>query len=1525
MKVSKTGYKKDSEVKNEKSLVVPSGWITMKEDNGEPLKKGPILGIDNLGNMTIMEPGLDYSFPGNYVYEIPVKKGGGHIVPGRYRNPEGNWLNKYAGGGDISIPNLSRGWLEKYAEGSEVPANLPWINSQGQYQEPVKTSKVLSDDDLRRIDISEISETTDTPAIRLAQQLSVQQYKDWQNRKPVAKKPVSKKQNYNARIAEYSRAEDKKVIDAYYKKYDPANEEQVKAIQTELVAKNFLPGPAAIDGKFGDKTKQAYLKYKTAERVGDLSGETEKSTCSYDGCAEYVSSVTRSYGWVLGDAWTMKNNIETNGGTVKYNIYTDPRFSRVKDIGQLKNVTETVKRNNKASADMFEVGDVVGLYNKGSNMHQTALKDGRGTYNTHVGVVTEIKDGKPIISHNIHGKLHHDSYNNLTIGWIGTPAPRIAQYKPSKQPETLKDKINIYSKELTEILAPGVDSEKIANNIKGILRKETGLGRLTPTEADIKEIQVKRFLLGESTDPEDISRGIGKLKTATIPDDMKYFLGINNENVDDDAGIKAAVYKYVDAYNQLKKYSQNNPQLNLTDEDLHQMSILAYNQGTDKLMNLGYNNPSMPISSEVDALRDLYSGNVKDISSTNFKYLPTINTTILGVPVNIDLGQALYNLRYPEGHESYISRVNKYANTPIEELEASMPSKKLGGWLDRYQDGREVAADATAVKVNPLVRAINIDKAPSNFDYQNYYDKADKYLSRDIFKGTTLTAKDIADAANEFYIESNYQYPLDLLLTQAQIESKLGKALKSKHNYFNVGNTDSGATRDFPSAKNSVKDYMTLMYNNYLNKGQKNVEELLKPKGFVNYEGSRYASNPDYENMLSSQMQFINNYLKNHKNGGSAKWLDKYQGDTQSSQVKTYASDPNYFNNHAVFVDNPQANELVRSKVYAGTHGWDPSTNSLVRLNKPVAVPEAIREMSTADYGKKSYKERFESNTPAGKEVRKAAVAQGMRDMVQNPAFYAPGAIAATALAGPTVIPTIGEALSYPAVVGSTALPGVTMGNILGAAGAGYSTQQILDPSSELRTNPNAENILMTGLGFVGTGIGQGLMSGARQTGKYLNTKSQPLKAGLNKFLQSKEGIFAKPYRQGELSYTLSPEEFSRLRQIDEGRSLMAYDNPNKENIIKDFVNKSSLTDSEIEQIFGKSRFDILKPAENAAEPEIVLHNGTINLTRPSSYLPDEGYISGSYAEQRAAEAPGAAGAAQRAVEAVAAARRQQRAAGAAEALPPPPVEQHDIIGITSGIDYNIPAYQRRNIDISSNSEQFRRIQLELEEIVNNRELYDPVLVERAQSILKSRTSLSDISKSLRRLFQNPIEQSYHSAVPSLTAHSFKNKREMLETVKKKIEDNIIDSPIGSVITGSTNTSYNSYLPQIDFVFKNAGTQGLSKPVFLGYHPMNNAGFLSDGFATNDEILKFINSSLNKIQKRSKANLNLGTYPPYITKSGELMLPQYGVKKLNNSFTTIKKKHGGSTKWLDEYEKGGVNSQGMGYFDYINGYRGVSS
>lgn len=164
---------------------------------------------------------------------------------------------------------------------------------------------------------------------------------------------------------------------------------------------------------------------------------------------------------------------------------------------------------------------------------------------------------------------------------------------------------------------------------------------------------------------------------------------------------------------------------------------------------------------------------------------------------------------------------------------------------------------------------IGKQKPQSGFDYNTYMNYANKYLGRDTFKGTTLTAKDLADAAQEFYNSTNYVYPVDLLLAQGQMETKLGKTLKSKNNYFNVGNTDEGATRDFKSGKDSALDYMNLMYNDYMNKGQKTPEQLLAPNSFVNYQGNRYASNPNYETDVANQRQFIKKYLGVKKEGGS--------------------------------------------------------------------------------------------------------------------------------------------------------------------------------------------------------------------------------------------------------------------------------------------------------------------------------------------------------------------------------------------------------------------------------------------------------------------------------------------------------------------------------------------------------------------------------------------------------------------------------------------------------------------------------
>lgn len=228
-------------------------------------------------------------------------------------------------------------------------------------------------------------------------------------------------------------------------------------------------------------------------------------------------------------------------------------------------------------------------------------------------------------------------------------------------------------------------------------------------------------------------------------------------------------------------------------------------------------------------------------------------------------------LRYAQGGD--ISLPNVYPNQYVPRFDEGGPGPGDGiPYISAVNNSRDTW------KYDPLLKNLMKDNYalgnPSQeFNYDDYYNKANIYLSRPIFKGTTLTAKDIAGAAQDFYNNNKYVYPLDLLLTQGQIETGLGTKLKSKNNFFNVGNTDAGATRNFKNPKDSVYEYMNLMYNDYLNKGQKTPDQLLEPNAFVNYDKKRYASNPNYEATLAQQKRFVNKLInppkKKYAEGGN--------------------------------------------------------------------------------------------------------------------------------------------------------------------------------------------------------------------------------------------------------------------------------------------------------------------------------------------------------------------------------------------------------------------------------------------------------------------------------------------------------------------------------------------------------------------------------------------------------------------------------------------------------------------------------
>lgn len=67
---STEGYKRNSPDVNNPYNVIPSNQITMRGVDF------PVLGVDNFGNRQLMEPGNDYTFPGNYVKEFPLRNMG---------------------------------------------------------------------------------------------------------------------------------------------------------------------------------------------------------------------------------------------------------------------------------------------------------------------------------------------------------------------------------------------------------------------------------------------------------------------------------------------------------------------------------------------------------------------------------------------------------------------------------------------------------------------------------------------------------------------------------------------------------------------------------------------------------------------------------------------------------------------------------------------------------------------------------------------------------------------------------------------------------------------------------------------------------------------------------------------------------------------------------------------------------------------------------------------------------------------------------------------------------------------------------------------------------------------------------------------------------------------------------------------------------------------------------------------------------------------------------------------------------
>ena len=117
-------------------------------------------------------------------------------------------------------------------------------------------------------------------------------------------------------------------------------------------------------------------------------------------------------------------------------------------------------------------------------------------------------------------------------------------------------------------------------------------------------------------------------------------------------------------------------------------------------------------------------------------------------------------------------------------------------------------------------------------------------------------------------VEECEKYSVDICfaLSQAEIESHFGtKGVASKLNsVFNVGIYDGKTAEEidnkykFDYPNESIEPYLKLLNERYL--VNKTEQDLMKK--FVDINGNRYASNPNYENMISDKYKYITENTK---------------------------------------------------------------------------------------------------------------------------------------------------------------------------------------------------------------------------------------------------------------------------------------------------------------------------------------------------------------------------------------------------------------------------------------------------------------------------------------------------------------------------------------------------------------------------------------------------------------------------------------------------------------------------------------
>jgi hypothetical protein len=225
-------------------------------------------------------------------------------------------------------------------------------------------------------------------------------------------------------------------------------------------------------------TNPSFIKLISPKKI-NTSSSTPIFPAGQDFCSQFVNDFSDKFGYV-GDAWIAHNNDKLGNRVFSSFTSLSPEQSKQaidlwtkinkngggKEKGPFTNtVKQFVNQLVPSTPPMkLNLDDIVGIYYPKSGYHEKAfyeagipyftegpnknmvpgntIKSGKGWgMNTHLGIVGAIKNGVPIIFHNIHGQVYADPVGSLKDGgrvaWVRSLGGQAVSLndKPSKSLE----------------------------------------------------------------------------------------------------------------------------------------------------------------------------------------------------------------------------------------------------------------------------------------------------------------------------------------------------------------------------------------------------------------------------------------------------------------------------------------------------------------------------------------------------------------------------------------------------------------------------------------------------------------------------------------------------------------------------------------------------------------------------------------------------------------------------------------------------------------------------------------------------------------------------------------------------------------------------------------------------------------------------------------------------------------------------------------------------------------------------------